>query len=43
MKKLMGKRILPRTKRKRVKPFKRSRITIKEIRKAVNADKEVKV
>ena len=29
-------------KSKRVKPFKRNRITIKEIRKAVNADKILK-
>ena len=29
-------------KSKRVKPFKNSRITIKEIRKAVNADKILK-
>ena len=33
MKKLMG---------KRVKPFKNDRITVKEIRKAVNADKILK-
>ena len=30
-------------KSKRTKPFSRSRITVREIRKAVNADKEIKL
>lgn len=43
IRKVTGRRKLEGRKGRRTKPFKNGRITLKEVRRAVNADKRIKV